>query len=456
MMEVIRMVEEECLFDLESERRVLSAMVHSTEACVEAYQALTREDFYYQQHQIIYDLVANLFERDIQPTYVELLKEAQVVDLFSTPQQLEELRYIVEQYIVEENISYWLKRIRDKSRLRKYERFLRLSYQTLNRAAQDDLDVEQTLMKAEEELTNLTALEMDDIIDDPQGLASLGYAEVERRFLRYKDIKERFRGVIPLDGLPTGFENLDNITLGYKPGDLIIIGAQTGHGKTAFALHTAGEIAVRQHLPLLYLNTEMSRVQIALRWGSILSQVEQEKIRRGDMTESELSRTLQAYSLLRESGFYSYPCPNLTQEVAISVARRFKVQHDIKMMVVDYVGRMDKVGGNLQEWQILEQIVKTLKMLAQNLNIAVMVLVQLNEDGTLQGARRMKNECDLLLKLEPIPKDEYLENEELRKYREANYYLFIDKNRDGVGGVRIPIMFDKARQTLRDAERVAL
>jgi len=68
----------------------------------------------------------------------------------------------------------------------------------------------------------------------------------------------------------------------------------------------------------------------------------------------------------------------------------------------------------------------------------------------------MKNECDLLLKLEPIPKDEYLENEELKKYREANYYLLIDKNRDGVGGVRIPIMFDKARQTLRDAERVAI
>jgi len=193
-----------------------------------------------------------------------------------------------------------------------------------------------------------------------------------------------------------------------------------------------------------------------LRWGSILSGIEHERIRSGDINETELSIILEGYSRLRESGFYSYPCPNLTPEKTISIARKFKAQKNIDMMIVDYVGRMDKIDPKMQEWQMLEQIVKTLKMLAQNLNIVVMCLVQLNPDGSLQGAKRMKNESDLMLKLTPIPREELEENEELKKYSNPNYYIHIDKNRDGRSGVRIPITFDLQKQIMKDAERIAL
>mgnify|MGYP001283591053 FL=1 len=318
------------------------------------------------------------------------------------------------------------------------------------------MEADDILMSAEEELTTLTALDEDDSIDTPADLATLGYQEVERRFLQFKEIRERYKGVLPLYGLPTGFEDLNHITLGYKPGDLIILGAQTGHGKTAFALHTAKAVAVDNNYNVLYLNTEMSREQIALRWGSILSGIEHDRIRSGDINENELSLVLQGYSRLRDSGFYSYPCPNLTPEKTVSIARKFKAQKNIDMMIVDYVGRMDKLDPRLQEWQMLEQIVKTLKMLAQNLKIVVMCLVQLNPDGTLQGAKRMKNESDLMLKLTPISRDELEENEELKKYLNPNYYLHIEKNRDGRSGVRIPITFDLQRQTMKNAERISL
>ncbi|NLB88030.1 MAG: DNA helicase, partial [Syntrophomonadaceae bacterium] len=317
-----------------------------------------------------------------------------------------------------------------------------------------DVDVEQILMEAEEELTNMTALEIDDKVDAPSELAKLGYDEVERRFLRFKEIKELHKGVLPLDGLTTGFDNLNHLTLGYKPGDLIILGAQTGHGKTAYALHTAKAVAVDSGKSLLYLNTEMSREQVALRWGSILSGIEHDRIRSGDINETELSIIFNGYSRLRESGFYSYPCPNLTPEKTISIARKFKAQKNIEMMIIDYVGRMEKSDPKLAEWQILEQIVKTQKILAQNLKIVVMCLVQLNSDGTLQGAKRMKNECDLMLKLMPIPREELEENEDLKNYKNPNYYIIIEKNRDGRSGVRIPITFDKERQILKDAERI--
>jgi replicative DNA helicase len=429
-------------------------MLHSEEACIEAYDGLQAADFYSPRHRTIFELVCGLHEQDVRPTYVELLKEAHRLNLFQDAREIEELRYIVDHHIDEHNVQYWMKRVKDKARLRKFESFLRRSYQLL--VEQEPQDVEQLLLDAEEELTNLTALEVDDHVDSPLDLAQLGYEEVQKRFLRYKEIAEERKGVVPLDGLTTGFASLDHITLGYKAGDLVIVGAQTGHGKTALALHTARAVAVDRGQRVLYLNTEMSRTQIALRWGAILSNVEHDLIRRGELTESELSRVLQAYSRLRQSGFYSYPCPNLTPAKTISIARKFKVQHDIKLLVLDYVGRMDKITNNLAEWQVLEQIVKTLKMLAQNLNIAVMCLVQLNEDGTLQGARRMKNECDLMLKLLPISREELEANPELKKYSRCNYWLYIDKNRDGLGGKGIPIYFDKARQTMMDAERISL
>lgn len=444
-------LDKELLFDLESERRVISSMLHSEEACIEAYSTVTVADFYAPKHGTIFQLIGSLYEREIRPTYVELLKEGHSLGVFNNPRDLEEIKFIAEHYIDDENIKYWVRKVKDKSRLRKYESFLRTSYQALI----DDVgrEVEQILMEAEEELTNLTALEIDDKVDTPEELATLGYDEVERRFVRYKEIQELHKGVLPLDGLPTGFDNLNHITLGYKPGDLIILGAQTGHGKTAFALHTAKEIAVNNSHNVLYLNTEMSRQQIALRWGAILSEVDHDRIRSGNINETELSIILRGYSQLRQSGFYSYPCPNLTPEKTISIARKFRAQKNIDLMIIDYIGRMDKVDPKLQEWQILEQIVKTQKMLAQNLRIAVMCLVQLNPDGSLQGAKRMKNESDLMLKLAPIPKDELEESEDLKKYVDPNYYITIEKNRDGRSGIRLPITFDMTKQTMKDAER---
>jgi replicative DNA helicase len=443
------------LFDLDSERRVLSAMFDSEESCIEAYNALKASDFYSPRHALVFDLLCNLFERETRPTFVEVLKEGHELGMFADPQEIEEIKYIAEQYIDEANIKYWIAKVKEKAKLRYFELFLRKNHQNLMEKNQNELEAEKILLGAEEELTNLTALDIDDFVDTPDSLAKLGYDEVERRFLRYKEIRDKYKGVIPLDGLPTGFDNLNHITLGYKPGDLIILGAQTGHGKTAFALNTAKSIALDAKQPLLYLNTEMSREQIALRWASILTGIEHDRIRLGDIDETKLSIIFNAYSELQDSGFYSYPCPNLTPEKTISLARKFKVQKNIAMMIIDYVGRMDKIDPRLQEWQILEQIVKAQKLLAQNLKIAVLCLVQLNPDGTLQGAKRMKNECDLMLKLSPIPREDLEEDENLKKYLNPNYYIYVEKNRDGLSGVRMPIVFDLQRQTMNDAQSVS-
>jgi replicative DNA helicase len=185
---------ENLLMDSESERRVLSSMMHSEEACVEAYHALQSADFYSPKNASIFDLLCSLFERDIRPTYVELLKEAHSLGMLNSPRDVEEIKYIAEHYIDDENIKYWIKRVKDKSRIRRFVDFLRFNYQSLKE--QPEQDVEQLLMKAEDHLTNLTALEIDDNIDTPEDMAKLGYDEVERRFLRYQEIQREHKGII--------------------------------------------------------------------------------------------------------------------------------------------------------------------------------------------------------------------------------------------------------------------
>lgn len=441
------------IVDIESERRVLSGAMNSEAACLKAVELLKDDDFQSQINRQVFQIIRDLYQNETIPTYAEILKESHKRSMFRKPAEIEELSYIAEHFIEGDNIKYWIDRVTEATKYRNLSNLLNAYHVKLS---EHTGTADELLLSLEDSVTTLNALEIDDHVDSPEDIASFGYREIERRYLRFQEIQLEHSGIIPLDGLPTGFDALDNITLGYKPGDLIIVGAQTGHGKTAFALHTAKAIAVQGRKGLLYLNTEMSRTQIALRWGSILSGVEHDKVRSGNLRSSEVSEIAQGFNSMHQSGFYSYPCPNLTPEKMVSVSRKYKAQKDIQMLILDYVGRMDKIEKDLKEWQVLEQIVKTCKLLAQRLQITVMVLVQLNDDSSMQGARRMKNECDLFIKLVPVTGEE---NEKLRaninRFRDCTHRLLIDKNRDGQSGVWTAIKFDKERQTMRDAELLA-
>lgn len=447
-MAVARENVENKLYDAEAEKRVLSAMMNSEECCIEALNNLVNEHFYLPKHQFIFDIICSLYRNGIHASYFELVKEARKNSLFQSSKDFEELREIAEFFVDEGNIDYWIKELKDRYRLRRFYQFL----QKYMKLIPETDDVQELLMNAEDELTNLVSLEMDEQGDTPQELATYGLEEIERRRQRYLEAKAK--GEVILDGLDTGFQMLNNCCLGYKPGDLIILGARTGHGKTAWSMNLAATVAVlaKNPEPVLYLNTEMSKQQIVLRWASLLSTVEQQRIRHGNITEQEFITISHGYNKLYNSKFYSQAVPKLTPEKCVSIARKYKVQKDIKLLIVDYVGRMEKLSDNLQEFQMLEMIMRTLKILAQTLNIAVVALVQLNEDGSLQGAKRMKNEADLMLKLEPITPEEANENPELQDIV-ANYWIRIDKNRDGPGGVDIPILFDKSTMIMSDPRK---
>lgn len=443
------------MIDLEAEQRVISGMLHSDNACAEAITSLTENDFSDPFNLAVFSIASALYIRNVRPTLVEVLKEGMGTGLITSQQNKDRLTEVSAHYITDENIGFWVQQVKVKSKMRHMETMLNKYHDELKTAK--DSEAEDILNKASEEFSSLSIIAVDEDIQEPGEIAKLGYDLVVEKMERYRKEKDANPyGALILDGTPTGLKSLDEITLGYKPGDLIILGAQTGHGKTAFALNTVLATSIEANQPCLYINTEMSKQQIALRWGCILSGVDHDKIRHGAINNEELQEIADAYGKLANSGFYPAHIPNLTPAKLTSIARRAKIRKDVQLIIVDYVGRMETSDPRLQEYQVLYNIIKAQKQLAQNLKCAIMCLVQLNTDGSIQGARKIKNECDLMLKLIPVSAETVQEvaKEKRIVYKNWNYDLEIEKNRDGMSGNKIPIWFDMSIQQITQAVRI--
>ena len=452
----------ELITDHEAEDRIISAMMHSETAIIDCVSLINENDFHKPLNRDIYGIIRSLYRRGVIPTYVEVIKESMSMGLIKTAQDAEHIKYVASKHIADHNAGYWADRVRSASKGRQAQSLLR----QYNEQISATKDIGQTIREAGADFMGLAMDSQSEQIETAAQVAEYSQQMIAENCQRWRDMQEEARvfGDVPLEGVTTGISALDERTFGYKPGDLIILGAQTGHGKTAYALNTAMACCVANK-PILYVNTEMSRKQVAYRWASLLTEFPMHRIRTGNLKDEELEAVNGALKSFAQSTFYTSYIPNLTPDKLQALARKAKLQYGIELLIVDYVGRMDTRDPKSEEWQVLYQIVKSQKLLAQNLEIACIVLVQLNPDGTLQGAKRMKNECDLMLKLLPLCED--LKDEEQRgkaqdkyeskygtKYETFNYFLWIDKSRDSESNVSIPLVFDMPIQQIKQASEV--
>lgn len=447
--------------DQESEHRVISAMLHARTDTpyIVALNNLTAADFSDPFAGTIFDLIDHIYRQGTsRPTLVEIMKEGMTYGVLEGKTNFDKLQAIAGKHIEDDNIEYWTGKVKDASKGRRAQQLL-VKYAKELQKPKPDLNSLITEMGSE--FFDLSLESIVGKIDTGKELAELGCEVIDRKVKTYRENIEtcKLLGTIPLDGVPTGLPDLDRLTLGYKAGDLILLGAQTGIGKTAFAMNTANAACISNpnKEPLFYVNTEMSREQIALRFGSILAGSPMQQSRAGSLTDEQVAIIKEAYrTKLATSGFYAAHEPNLTPRRLEEITRKMVMQHGIKMMILDYVGRMDKIDhkGRQQEWQVLEQIVKTLKQMAQNLNIAVMALIQLNPGDTIQGAQRMENEADIFMKFQLVDsadKVQEIEQYRKKKYEDFNSFIFLKKSRDSAAGISIPVIFDRERQQMRQA-----
>jgi replicative DNA helicase len=284
-------------------------------------------------------------------------------------------------------------------------------------------------------------------------------------FLKGLDNPEESFGLrfsIEIKGRKIGFPGLDEVFRGAQGGDLFLIAAKTGQGKTAIANNLARIFALYQKHAVYYENTEMKEKELLERLLAPLADVKVNEIAHRQVEGSyaerqgKIERIKKAHELFQGSKLYLSRIPSLTGNKAKALAKQVRTKYGkLDCLFVDYLGRMDLENSKgMQEWQVLFKIIQQMKELAMELNIPVFVLSQRNEDGQIEGAKKIANECDGVLFFEPITENdkEYLDklhyNDKQRE--QINYKITKRKIRRSSNTFPIYCEFDKDKQFINE------
>lgn len=193
---------------------------------------------------------------------------------------------------------------------------------------------------------------------------------------------------------------MNRATGGLESGDLVILSGSTGGGKSAFAANLSRDICVTQKLPGLYINSEMSADQMALRWAAILGEMSHIALRAGSIHQDDFMRLPLKLDAFNSGGLHTLTIADLRVDTVLSEVRRFKAKEGIRIAIIDYIGRCDFLDNkNKDDWQLLTGAARRLKTLVQEQEIAIIMLAQLSASGRLAQASYMSHEADLWLNL---------------------------------------------------------
>ncbi|MDU3112460.1 MAG: replicative DNA helicase, partial [Megasphaera sp.] len=181
-----------------------------------------------------------------------------------------------------------------------------------------------------------------------------------------------------LTGLPTGFRDLDRMTSGLQPSDLILVAARPSMGKTAFTLNIAQNVGVRQRKTVAFFSLEMSQEQLVQRLLCHIAHIDSQKLRTGQLnSDDEWSRLTDAFDKLYESPVYIDDTPGISVAEMRSKARRLKSEHGLDLIIVDYLQLMQGRNSESRQQEISE-ISRSLKALARELKVPLIALSQLS------------------------------------------------------------------------------
>ncbi len=352
--------------NLEAEQSVLGAVLLRAQALDQVADLLSPEDFYRSGHGNIFQAMLDLWGKG-EPvdlvTVTALLKERGRLEDVGGPVFMAALS---EHVGTAANAAYYAKLVHEKSVLRR----LLACCQNITQACLSPVeDVEAFLDKAEADIFKVAESK---IRFGFQPLSSL----VETEVATLEAIWHRDQGRIT--GVPSGFPDLDSLTAGFQPGDLIIIAARPSMGKTALALNIAFNAAYQAQVPVAFFSLEMSKEQLVRRLLSNVGEIDASHLRRAFLTNDEWKKLQEAASFLLECPIYIDDSPAAAVLEVRSKARRLKAEDKLGLLVVDYLQLMRGRSDAPSREQEISDISRSLKALAKELSIPVIALSQLS------------------------------------------------------------------------------
>ncbi len=421
--------------DTEAEKSLLGAMMLADDAMAEILTILKPDDFYELRHQIIFQAMSSLYDQhkpiDLLTLTAELKTQKKLKDIGGAP-YLTELSNFVPAAAHAKAYAEIIEKASTRRRL------IKAGNNIANKAYAEDVNVDDLVGEAEKELFEVS----DKIVkSDYVAMDQLLADALER-------IAELQRNKGALRGLKTGFTDLDKKTAGLQKGDLVIIGARPAMGKTTFAQNLAYNIANINKKGVLFFSMEMAANEIVDRMISDIADVDNWRMRTGNLSDEEFSRIGDALGDIDELPIYIDDTSSMTIAELRNKARRAMHDHGISVVIVDYLQLMagsDRYAGN--RVQEVTEISRGLKILARELEIPVVALAQLSRNVTgrddprpvlsdLRESGSIEQDADLVMFLHRP--DYYKKPEE----EDTNVTeLLIRKHRHGAIGV-IELYFD--------------
>ncbi len=366
------------------EEAVLGALMLEKEAVNAAIDILQPKSFYKEIHQKIFSAIQDLFQRS-EPvdilTVTNELKQRGELDLIGGPYYITQLTNRVASAA---NIEFHARIISQKYIQRE---LIRISSEIITDAYDETTDVFSLLDKAE---TNLFSVAEGNIRKNYETMSDL----IRESIKKIEEAKNQESGVI---GVASGFTALDRMTAGWQPSDLVIIAARPAMGKTSYVLSLARNAAVDFNIPVAFFSLEMSSIQLVTRLVSAESEISSEKLRSGNLRADEIQQIHTKIDGLAEAPIFIDDTAGLSIFELRAKARRLKSQHDIQLLIVDYLQLMtgggDNKNGNRE--QEISMISRSLKSIAKELNIPVLALSQLSRAVETRGGDKRPQLSDL-------------------------------------------------------------
>jgi replicative DNA helicase len=353
---------------LDAERGLIGSLLLDPLLCDVIVPLVQAEDFYFDANRRIFK---HLIEMRNDGSGIDLLL---LVNRLQGSEELEAvggeayLGELMNSVHVTVHAEYYAKIVREKGTLR---RLIHLSSDLIQDAFAPDTSSKDLLNKAASQMFELCEAQTTNQVFDIKSVM----------FEAGNYIDRKMRG--ETDTIKTGFVDLDDMTDGMHPNELIILAARPSVGKTALATNIAEYVSVNLKLTVLLVSLEMSRQELALRLICSRGKIDSNKIRKSFLSEQEKARFMETANDLSQATMFIDDTPSRTVSEIAAVARRLKRQNDLRLLVIDYLGLIEPENPNDPRQEQVAKIARRLKGLARELRIPVLCLAQLNRQADL-------------------------------------------------------------------------
>jgi len=363
---------------IELEEVVLGALMIDNESLSDTIDSLRPEYFYKPDHQKIFEAIINLFNNNKPVDILTVSEELKRMDALESIGGMLYISQLTNNVSSSSNTEFHARIIAEKFIKRS---LISISNNIIGDAFNDTIDIFDLLNSAEEKLFTVTEGTLRKSYDKMSTLIKGALDNIE--ILRQKEDG--------LSGVPSGFTKLDRVTSGWQKSDLVIVAARPGMGKTAFALSMARNIAIQHETAIGFFSLEMASEQLVSRLIASEAELSASKLRKGDLKDFEMVQLHEKIKQLSEAQIYIDDTPALTVFELRAKARRLVKNHNVGIIIIDYLQLMSAGGNAGNREQEISTISRSLKGIAKELKIPVIALSQVNrgvENRTGTGSKR--------------------------------------------------------------------